>query len=377
MKAVFVTGGKQYTAKVGDVLFIEKLNVEAEETVVFESTFGDVTKWSPENPELYFLKITLGVEGKITDDLVERVGFRTVELRGKNILLNGEKVFLKGFNRHEDYASEGCAVSFGHLVQDINLMQDMGANALRTCHYPNDERMLDLCDERGILVWEENHARGLSLKQMQNPNFEKQCEDCICEMIENHYNHPSIIIWGILNECASHTPEGREMYKKQFEQVKSLDTSRPHTFATCMHFNDISLDLPDILSVNLYLGWYENEDMNERTDREVAWMLESGEKPVIISEMGAGAIYGFRDKTCQKWSEELQAEIIRQNLEVYMNKDEISGVFIWQFADCRVTPEVWFGSRPRCHNNKGVVDEYRRPKLAYDVVKEMFLKKEN
>ena len=350
-----------------------------EEKVVFESSFAGVRAWSHKSPELYLLDVTLSVEGKVIDDLVERVGFRTVELNGKDILLNGEKVFLKGFNRHEDYASEGCAVSFGHMVQDMNLMQDMGANALRTCHYPNDERMLDLCDERGILVWEENHARGLDIRQMQNPNFEKQCEDCINEMIENHYNHPSIIIWGILNECASQTDEGREMYKKQFEQVKSLDKSRPHTFATCMHFNDKSLALPDILSVNLYLGWYENEDMNERTDREVAWMLDSAgeEKPVIVSEMGAGAIYGFRDKTCQKWSEELQAEIIRKNLEVYMNKEEITGVFIWQFADCRVTPEVWFGSRPRCHNNKGIVDEYRRPKLAYDVVKEMFLGKED
>lgn len=350
-----------------------------EETVVFESGFGDVKSWSDKAPNLYYLNFTLSAEGKEIDDLIERVGFRTVELKGKDILLNGEKIFLKGFNRHEDYASEGCAVSFGHLVQDINLMQDMGANALRTCHYPNDERTLDLCDERGILVWEENHARGLSIKQMQNPNFEKQCADCIDEMIENHYNHPSIVIWGILNECASQTDEGREMYKKQFEQIKSLDTSRPHTFATCMHFTDKSLDLPDILSVNLYIGWGEHEDTKERIDRQAKWMLECAgeEKPIIISEFGAGAIYGLRDKTCQKWSEEYQAEVIRENLEVYMNKEEISGTFVWQFADCRVTPEVWFGARAGCRNNKGIVDMYRRPKLAYDVIKEMFNKKEN
>ena len=350
-----------------------------EETVVFESGFGDVKAWSDKAPNLYYLNFTLSAEGKEIDDLIERVGFRTVELKGKDILLNGEKIFLKGFNRHEDYASEGCAVSFGHLVQDINLMQDMGANALRTCHYPNDERTLDLCDERGILVWEENHARGLSIKQMQNPNFEKQCADCIDEMIENHYNHPSIVIWGILNECASQTDEGREMYKKQFEQIKSLDTSRPHTFATCMHFTDKSLDLPDILSVNLYVGWGEHEDTKERIDRQAKWMLECAgeERPIIISEFGAGAIYGLRDKTCQKWSEEYQAEVIRENLEVYMNKEEISGTFVWQFADCRVTPEVWFGARAGCRNNKGIVDMYRRPKLAYDVIKEMFNKKEN
>ena len=89
--------------------------------------------------------------------------------------------------------------------------------------------------------------------------------------------------------------------------------------------------------------------------------------------MGAGAVYGFRDRTRAKWSEERQADIIRDNLEVYMNDDRISGVFIWQFADCRITEEnEWFRVRPRSYNNKGVVDEYRRPKIAYDIVKEMF-----
>lgn len=142
------------------------------------------------------------------------------------------------------------------MAQDLDLMADMGANAVRTCHYPNDERFLDLCDERGFLVWEENHARGLKLHDMQNPNFERQCEDCIREMIENHYNHPAIVIWGILNECASDTPEGRVMYQKQFEQIKSLDTTRPTTTATCQHFKDLCLDLPDVVSFNIYSGWY-------------------------------------------------------------------------------------------------------------------------
>ena len=72
-----------------------------------------------------------------------------------------EPVFLKGFNRHEDYGDIGCAIPLQLMAQDMDLMQDMGANAVRTCHYPNDERFLDLCDERGIMVWEENHARGL------------------------------------------------------------------------------------------------------------------------------------------------------------------------------------------------------------------------
>ncbi|HIT84495.1 MAG TPA: hypothetical protein IAA60_01180 [Candidatus Ornithomonoglobus intestinigallinarum] len=251
------------------------------------------------------------------------------------------------------------------------------ANAVRTCHYPNDERFLDLCDERGMLVWEENHARGLVLKDMQNPNFERQCEDCIREMIENHYNHPSIIIWGILNECAAETPEGRVMYKKQFEQIRNSDSSRPVTSATCRHFTDITLDLEDVVSFNMYSGWYKDCPIDERNDEEIEWIRRSGggNKPIIVSEVGAAAIYGYRDRSRCKWSEERQADIIRDNLEVYMNDDRITGVFIWQFADCRVTEEGdWFATRARCHNNKGVVDEYRRPKEAYDTAAELFEK---
>lgn len=352
-----------------------KVDAEKETIVSFEQEFDDVKAWSDTEPALYTLDTVILLDDRPIDDLIERVGFRTVEVKGTRIYLNGEPVYLKGFNRHEDYAVDGCAVSMQHMVQDMDLMQEMHINAVRTCHYPNDERFLDLCDERGILVWEENHARGFKLENMQNPNFERQCEECIEEMIENHYNHPSIIIWGILNECASETEEGRRIYKAQYEQIRRADRSRPTTSATCRHFTDICLDLPDIVSFNMYSGWYKDCPIDERNDQEIDWIRASGgdNKPIIVSELGAAAIYGFRDRSHCKWSEERQADLIRENLEVYMNDDRISGVFIWQFADCRVTEEgEWFATRARCHNNKGIVDEYRRPKLAFDVVKELY-----
>lgn len=343
-------------------------------SVMLESEFDGITPWSAKNPKLYLLNTVLSSGTTNIDDLIERVGFRTVEIKDTKILLNSEPIYLKGFNRHEDYAVDGCAVTLQHMVQDMDLMQDMNINAVRTCHYPNDERFLDLCDERGIFVWEENHARGLNLERMSNPNFEKQCHDCIYEMIENHFNHPSIIVWGILNECAAETQEGYRMYKKQFEQIKTLDCTRPTTSATCRHFTDITLALPDIVSFNMYSGWYQDCAVDKRSNDEIDWIKNSGgdNKPIIVSEVGAAAIYGYRDRSRCKWSEERQSDIIRDNLEVYMNDNRISGVFIWQFADCRVTEEEWFSTRARCHNNKGVVDEYRRPKQAYDTVKDFF-----
>lgn len=362
----------------------QKVSVEknSEKTVVFENEFLDVKPWSNKEANLYMLNIVVSVDGEEVDDLIERVGFRTVEVKGKYIYVNGERVRLKGFNRHEDYAIDGCAVTLQHIIQDMDLMQDMGVNALRTCHYPNDERMLDLCDERGIMVWEENHARGLTLEMMQNPNFERQCKDCIDEMIENHYNHPSIVIWGIMNECASETTEGREMYRKQFEQIKSLDKTRPTSFASCKYFEDLCFDLVDIVSMNVYSGWYTAEPVEIRMRKLIDWSRKVGGagKPFFMTEFGAAAMYGYRDRSLCRWSEDYQAKLIGDTLEAYMNEDEISGVFIWQFADCRVTDEKtneedkWWSTRARCHNNKGIVDEYRRPKMSYDVVKEKFEK---
>lgn len=384
-------------AQLATECFCKTVSLQAGETscLVWEQEFADVKAWDTEKPELYMLHVKvsalqhavqkdtaekdiiekdIAMKEQLLDDYIERVGFRQVSMDGTRLLLNGKPVFLKGFNRHEDYGVIGCAIPLQMMAQDMDLMQEAGANAVRTCHYPNDERFLDLCDERGMLVWEENHARGFKLERMQNPNFEKQCEDCINEMIDLHYNHPSIVIWGILNECASETVEGREIYRKQYEQIKRLDKSRPATSATCRHFTDICLDLPDIVSFNIYSGWYQDVPVRRRHEEEMDWIQKAGGagKPVIVSEFGAAAIYGYRDRGHCKWSEQRQADVIRENLLVYKEDKRLTGVFIWQFADCRVTEEEWFSTRVRCHNNKGVVDEYRRPKEAFDVVKELF-----
>ena len=336
--------------------------------------FDGVTPWTPGEPALYLLKVRLSVDGEVIDDLIERVGFRTVSVQDGRILLNGSRIFMQGFHRHEDHGMCGCAIPLQLMVQDLDLMRDMGANAVRTCHYPNDELFLDLCDETGMLVWEENHARGLSEEDMRNPNFERQCEDCIREMIGAHYNHPSIYIWGILNECASHTQYGRECYRKQLELIRSLDQTRPRSFASCQFKTDICFDLVDVVSYNIYPLWYHDtpadvylKDLYDWVQKETAG---SG-KPFLITEVGAGAVYGYRTPEKVKWSEEYQAEALEKQLSAILSQEGCSGVYIWQFYDCRVC-DSWFAVRPRTMNNKGIVDEYRRPKLAYETVKRIF-----
>ena len=336
---------------------------------------GQVDEWSPDNPALYVLSAVLqDSSGKAVDDQIDRVGFREIRIEGKDILLNGRKIRIKGFCRHEDHPQFGCAIPFQAMQQDLMLIKDMGANSVRTVHYPNDELFLDLCDETGVLVWEENHARGLSEEHMRNPNFENQCEECIREMIEAHYNHPSIYIWGILNECASHTEYGRECYRKQYNLIRELDQSRPRSSASCQFKTDICFGMPEIVSYNIYPLWYHDTPADVYLKDLYHWVQEETEgagKPFLVTEIGAGAVYGYRTPAKVKWSEEYQAAAIEKQLAAVFGQEGCSGVYIWQFCDGRVC-DSGFGTRPRTMNNKGIVDEYRRPKLSYETVKRIY-----
>lgn len=353
----------------------QEVVLRAGEDVVVEKEIpaGAVEPWEMENPKLYGISAVLSAESPV-DDLLDRFGYREVKVDGKDILLNGRKIRIKGFCRHEDHPMYGCALPFAAIEQDLQIAKDLGANAIRTSHYPNDELFLDLCDEQGIWVWEENHARGLSLEQMENPNFERQAEDCIREMITAHINHPAIIIWGILNECASETEYGYECYKKQYELIRRMDDSRPRSSASCKFKTDICFGLPDIVSYNIYPEWYHDAPAAEYLADLYKWVQTDSEgrgKPFLITEIGAGAIYGYRTPAMCKWSEEYQAKALEDQITAVLEQEGCSGIFIWQFCDVRISFE-WFSNRPRTMNNKGIVDEYRRRKLSYDVVKRLY-----
>lgn len=333
-----------------------------------------VQQWDLFRPNLYDLEATLTIDGSPADDLIDRVGFRTVEISGEKILLNGRPVFLKGFNRHEDHGLFGCALPREAMMDDLQRILDTGANTIRTCHYPNDPVFLDLCDELGLLVWEEDHARAISMDIMRKPVFRRQIADCNEEMISQHVNHPCIYIWGVLNECESATEEGREIYAAQLNHLRQLDPTRPVSFASCRHFRDICLDLVDVVSWNIYPQWYVDEPVESYADRILAWTEENGGagKPILITEVGAGGIAGYHDPFGKaKWSEERQCDILDEQLSALLKNPRLSGVYLWQFADTRVTEE-WFKSRPKTVNNKGIVDQYRQPKLSYQTVRDHF-----
>ncbi len=345
------------------------------ETVVIQVIdCPDVQPWSVDAPVMYSASAVIEAEGEPVDDLRDRIGFRTVEVKGKDILFNGKKLIIKGFNRHEEYGPFGCTIPVEAMAHDICLMKDMGANAVRTCHYPNDPRFLDLCDEMGLLVWEESHARGIQEHTMRLPNFMPQHMQNTREMVAQHYNHPAIFIWGCLNECADDTDYGADCYRQTYRLLDELDTSRPMTAALLERAGGKVFGDSDVVSVNIYPRWYHNTPVKDGMDRKMAEIAAGGggDKPLIISEIGAGAVYGYHDPIGEaKWSEERQCTILREQITTVLNHPACSGIFIWQFADVRVD-EGWAMGRPRTHNNKGVVNEYRQPKMAYKVVKDLF-----
>ena len=334
----------------------------------------DVQPWCVDSPVLYSASAVIEAEGEPVDDLRDRFGFRTVEVRGKDILFNGEKLIIKGFNRHEEYGPFACAIPVEAMAHDIHLMKDMHCNAVRTCHYPNDPRFLDLCDEMGLLVWEESHARGLSEKQMRNPNFMPQNLDCTREMVAQHYNHPAIFIWGCLNECADDCDYGADCFRQTYRLLDELDESRPMTAALLERPGSRVFADSDVVSINIYPQWYHNTPVKTCMESKLQEIKlgGGGDKPLIVSEIGGGAVYGCHDPLGEsKWSEERQCTILREQIEAVLSHPDCSGIFIWQLADVRVVEE-WAMGRPRTHNNKGVVNEYRQPKMAYKLVRELF-----
>ncbi len=339
-------------------------------------TLDDTELWTPSAPHLHTLHVILG-----NDDMQIRFGIRQVRVASGQILINEQPVQLRGFNRHESHPQFGHALPDSLLIADMQLLRDMGCNFVRGSHYPQDNRFLDLCDEMGMLVWNEATGWQQTEQHLTDPHYIDAQLTNIEEMVAAAYNHPSVILWGILNEGSSHIAACRPAYEQFLSRIRELDSTRPVTFASNHPFDDVCLDLADVISINCYPGWYGGtiDSIPNHLDSIVAHIDQSGyaDRPLLISEIGAGAIYGWRDVNQDRWSEQYQARLLDMVIRhMFVDRDRFAGLAIWQFCDIRTAEATHRAlGRPRTFNNKGVVDEYRRPKQAYEVVKHWF--KEN
>ncbi|MFH0965160.1 MAG: glycoside hydrolase family 2 TIM barrel-domain containing protein [Planctomycetota bacterium] len=355
-------------------LLSEELDTEPDRRVKREIVIPGCIPWSDASPQLYDVSVQLGDDG-----LSVRTGVRQVRAEGKNILLNDEPVRLVGVNRHHLHPTFGNSLPEQLSFSDAKLIRELGCNFVRGAHYPQDRRFLETCDALGLLVWEESLGWNLWGEEPQDPLFISQCLAQTTEMVEASANHPSVIIYGILNECHSDRKDNRETYRVLLERIRELDPSRPVTYACNTYDKDVCLDLVDIASFNVYPGWYDNLPHPADVPGCFRWIADvsrrraGAEKPIIISEIGGGAVYGCRDPYKPMWSEEFQADLIERIVGAFFETD-FAGLAIWQFCDHRSTQEQWLAlRRPRSFNNKGIVDEYRRRKLAADAL-ERFLK---
>ena len=388
--------------KVG-ITFLFKGNVPAEEKVLLrfntekdfrqidlsiiqgraqiEMSVPDFQLWSVNKPALHTLEVKT-----VNDYIIESFGIREIKTGNRILLLNGEPVYLKGFNRHESHPGFGPAIPEQLLIEDLQNLKAMNCNFVRGCHYPQDQRFLDLCDRTGLLVWEESLGWGNTAEQMADPEFISLQEQQTRFMVRNSINHPSIIIWAFLNEFHSQTGEGRDICKKLVTTIKKEDSSRLVTFA-CNHTgDDTCFDLVDIISYNTYPGWISNDNIREPVD-EIApdrdkiikyfrSCIPAG-KPILISEMGCCGVYGEHDRAYAQWTEDFQAEYLAEVIKRIFDSAEICGLTIWQLNDAK--SYLRKGANIRCKpfalNLAGVFDQYRRPKLAVKVVQTLFRNK--
>ena len=362
-------GEKGYGLYVDGKLIKDAVLKEGENKISL--SLSDIELWDTDNPALYTFSLKSG-----DDEKESRCGFRKIEVDGYSIKLNGRKITIRGVNRHEEHPDWGFAVPLALMKKDMDILRDMNVNCIRGSHYPNSQEFLDMCDESGMLFWSEIPLWQYH-EQMANPLLKERAVNMISEMVEQYYNHPSIIIWGLLNECDTFSECGKEFVKLLYKTVKERDSSRLITFATDKKYNDISLEWCDFISLNNYTGWYEGtkDEWGAVLDKVDEHLKQQGvyHKPLVISEFGAAALYGECTFEQAKWSENYQDAFLRAAFEEFEKRGNICGTFVWQFADIRVCKER-FISRARCFNNKGILNEYRKPKMAYYTVKDIYSK---
>lgn len=342
--------------------------------------------WSHEDPNLHH--VTVAVEG--AGSVTERFGIRQVGTRDGRITLNGEKIYIKGVNRHEAHYEFGPSTPAQLMYEDITLVKDLGGNFIRGSHYPQCDRFLSLCDELGILVWEESLGWGNRDKQFKDEEFCKLQEEAARLMARNSINHPCVIISGFLNEPESDKESCKALVDRLIKTIRDEDTGHLVTFACNRNSTDICNADTDIIAYNTYPYWYhhlpvtgEHSEMQANVRRCHAEVVKyfrdtyRDNRPIICSETGVKADYGVRDpRGRSQMSEDFQAEYTKVMLEEIYANTNLAGIAIWQMTDAKTYTRRTGGLTVRSYgvNTGGLFDLYRRPKLSADAAREMFRK---
>jgi beta-glucuronidase len=329
-------------------------------------------RWSPESPVLYDVEIASG-----DDRLRDRIGFRTIEVHGQDILLNGKPVFLRGVDIHaEEFGPNPTRAITPAAARAllIEAKQGLHANFVRLAHYPHPETMLRAADELGLLVWSEIPVYWQV--DFANPATLERARAMQTESILRDRNRASIILWSVGNETP--VSDARNTFLRSLvANAKALDDARLVTAALLsgrkgnvqMIDDPLAADL-DVLGVNTYNGWYTPDPLSSIPSIE--WRSPY-QKPVIFSEFGAGALAGYHDDLTNphKFSEEFQAEYYRQTLAMAAKIPFLRGLAPWILKDFR-SPRRQHPIYQQGWNRKGLVSETGTRKAAFQVLADYY-----
>ena len=304
-----------------------------------------VSPWSPSSPKLYTLLSSLLIKGEVIDENTTEFGFRTVETKGKDLYINGEKVFLKGLNRHQAWPYIGYAAPERMQRMDARILkEELGCDIVRTSHYPQSRHFISECDRLGLLVFTEipgwQHIGDKEWKEKAIINTK--------EMVLQYRNHPSVIIWGVrINE----SQDDDEFYKKTNETAHALDPTRP---TSGVRYIENSSLLEDIYSYNDFSHTGNNSGVKEKGK-----ITKHQDKPLLVSEANG---HMFPTKSFDTWERRQEHALRHARVINDAKKDgDHIGAIEWCMTDYATHKDFGSGDRICYH---GVMDSFRNPKDA-------------
>jgi beta-glucuronidase len=296
--------------------------------------------WSPADPRLYRVTARLQADGTVpggadetADDLAVRYGMRAVEVAGTRLLLNGEPVFLKGLNWHEETPERGRSMRRQDYDQLLDTAADLGANFLRSCGYTRHPDFYRAADERGMLVCDETDNFWVESRQQRIQRRYGLSAALVAAMVWDQVNHPSVIMWSLHNE--SETTD-RATYRKWISQLRAAagvdPQHRPVTWASSTSW-DPAFDLADVIGFNEYFGYFYGRDADLGRTLDTVHRQYPG-SPILITENGSYADLGRHGRPAETGTEEWQADKLRQHWQqVSARAGYLAGYTYWLLRD--------------------------------------------
>jgi len=386
---VHVVGGARAKDVVG--VFIPELNARGDAKVPdTDGRFNiqihakGLKRWSPDSPKLYKVEIDYGrtstmPEHYFQDQITDEIGFRTIEVKGTQILLNGKPVFLQGACIHAEAPYRtGRAYSDKDSETLLGWAKEMGSNFVRLAHYPHGEAMLRAADRMGLMVWSENPVYWAV--QFDKPEVYAKAQQQLEEMIGTSRNHAAIVLWSVANETPI-TDARTKFLSTLAARARELDSSRLITAALLVRgekngdravkvVDDPLGQYLDVIGTNEYVGWYEGQPSSADT---TDWQIKY-DKPLIMSEFGAEAKAGLHGGANERWTEEYQANVFDHQLGMLNRIPQLRGISPWILMDFRSPRRMLPGIQDN-FNRKGLISDQGEKKKAFFVLQKAYTTK--